>query len=110
MTETEIQAAIDACKTARTCTIVGNGGAISEGHPFLDYDANRWIPENQLLAAIEQQSGARPEPAELEVLMTTVGSRRQEFHINRWTGREYEQTVVAAWFADRPLDDNKQAA
>ena len=110
MTEETVQAAIEACKTVHPCTTIGDGAAISEGHPFLDYDANRWIPEDQLLAAMEEESGTRPEPAELQVLMTAVGSRRQEFRTNRWAGRGYEQTVVAAWFADQPLGDTQQPA
>ena len=110
MTEETVQAAIEACKTAHPCTTIRDGTAISEGHPFLDYDANCWIPEDQLLAVMEEQSGARPEPAELQVLMTAVGSRRQEFRTSRWVGHQYEQTVVAAWSADRPLDDRQQLA
>ena len=102
MTNVEAQTALDACKAAQPCT------TISEGHPFLDYDVNCWIPEAQLLAVIEEQSGVRPEPAELQVFMAAVGSRRQEFRTSRWDGQQYEQTIVAAWFADRPLEDTQQ--
>ena len=49
-------------------------------------------------------------PEELETAMLAIGSRRKIFRTSRWAGQQYEQTVVAAWFADRPLDRTEEPA
>ena len=62
------------------------------------------------MEALQKDTGTRPVPQELETAMLAIGSRRKVFRTNRWAGQQYEQTVVAAWFADRPLDRTEEPA
>ena len=59
--------------------------------------------------ALQKETGSRPDAQELETAMLAIGSRRKIFRTSRWAGQQYEQTVVAAWFADRPLDRTEEA-
>ena len=48
------QDALASCKAALPTAILTGGTAITSGNPFLDFDCNRWVPEDQLLNAIEK--------------------------------------------------------
>ena len=110
MNEKTAQDALASCKAALPAAILTDGTAITSGNPFLDFDSNRWVPEVQLMNAIEKDTGSRPGPEELATAMLVIGSRRKVFRTNRWAGQQYDQTVVAAWFADRPLDRTEESA
>ena len=110
MNEKTAQDALASCKAALPAAILTDGTAITSGNPFLDFDCNRWVPEDQLMEALQKETGSRPDAQELETAMLAIGSRRKIFRTSRWAGQQYAQTVVAAWFADRPLDRTEEPA
>ena len=62
------------------------------------------------MEALQKETGTRPGLEEFATVMFAIGSRRKVFRTSRWAGQQYEQTVVAAWFADRPLDRTEEPA
>ena len=110
MNEKTAHDALASCKAAIPATILTDGTAITSGNPFLDFDCNRWVPDDQLIEALQKEAGSRPDAQELETAMLAIGSRPKVFRTSRWAGQQYNQTVVAAWFADRPLDRTEEPA